>query len=390
MHRGSRVIATQTPQRRLLLAILLLLVVAGGTALANTFILQNMPWNDVIPRYEGCRAFLTGESPYTEEVTARIQTHLLEFTGDEQRFAYPAHLCLVLLPIWVLPYELAASLWFFCLFAFMMALPLLVFHYTMNTPLTPLQFGVLALVTLLGYRYSMMTIVLGQYSGLVLMGLVGATWGLARGRTVPLWLGLTAMTIRPEGMIMAAALAGGAFLRDQRRAVITWAGIMVALWLGTHLFIGAWEGQFLAGMVAYAGYNPGVQQWLPLLAGRAGAGVIALGVSVWVAVMLRWLWGQSTGSFWMGASVVVATAGQILIPQTNPYTLIYLLPGFYYVLQAFRTRRWTWFPLLALMILPWWFLVQGRAVAHIDQLLFPLALAILTVAARRWGEPPSA
>lgn len=389
MHRGSRVIATQPPQRRLLLAILLLFVVVGGTALANTFILQNMPWNDVIPRYEGCRAFLAGESPYTEEVTARIQTHLLEYTGDEQRFAYPAHLCLVLLPFWVLPYELAASLWFFCLFAFMMTLPLLVFHYTMNAPLAPLQFGALALVTLLGYRYSMMTLVLGQYSGLVLMGLVGATWGLTRGRTVPLWLGLTAMTIRPEGMIIAAILAGGAFLRGQRRAMLIWAGIMAALWLGTHLFIGAWEGQFLAGMVAYAGYNPSAQ-WLPLLAGRAGAVVIALGVVVWAVVMLRALWGQPTGAFWMGGSVIVAVTGQILIPQTNPYTLIYLLPGFYYVLQLFRTRRWTWLPLMALMVLPWWFFAQGRALAHLDQLFFPLALAALTLAARRWGQPPSA
>src|SRR3990172_11767094 len=70
---------------------------------------------DFYPRWEGSRAVLAGENPYSPEVSWRIQENIFgrrqEPSEIVQHYVYPATLTWILLPFWVLPYPFAISLW---------------------------------------------------------------------------------------------------------------------------------------------------------------------------------------------------------------------------------------------------------------------------------------
>ena len=65
-------------------------------------VIQNEQRFDFFPRWEGSRAVLNQENPYTDEVTLRIQEkmfgRILAPEEDQQRYAYPAIITWLLLP----------------------------------------------------------------------------------------------------------------------------------------------------------------------------------------------------------------------------------------------------------------------------------------------------
>ncbi len=255
--------------RVLLVAIAVGLVLWGGTIITRVVIIENMAWSDVIPLHTGCQTFFKGQPPYDDVVTARIQSRLTVATENEQRFAYPAHMCLVLAPIWLLPYDIAAPLWTFLQLMLFAALPLLIFNHILHTPISPLRMAVLLLFSLLGYRYTMMTIVLGQYTGFTMWCLLGAAWALSQRRAGLAALLMATMTVRAEAAIFAGILALLALYRRQWRVVVLWLAIGLGLWLGATAAIGPWIGAFITRMGTYNSYTE--TQWLPLYHGPIGA-----------------------------------------------------------------------------------------------------------------------
>ncbi len=368
--------------RVLLVAIAVGLVLWGGTIITRVVIIENMAWSDVIPLHTGCQTVFKGQPPYDDVVTARIQSRLTVATENEQRFAYPAHMCLVLAPIWLLPYDIAAPLWTFLQLMLFAALPLLIFNHILHTPISPLRMAVLLLFSLLGYRYTMMTIVLGQYTGFTMWCLLGAAWALSQRRAGLAALLMATMTVRAEAAIFAGILALLALYRRQWRVVVLWLAIGLGLWLGATAAIGPWIGAFITRMGTYNSYTE--TQWLPLYLGPIGAVALTLAVAGWLVWSFRQIRGRADGPFWLWASAIVAAAGLILVPLTNVYTLVYVLPGLYMALHACRDCWQMWAAVLVLLALAWGFFLLGRAGAGYDQLFFPLALAgLVTLALRR-------
>jgi hypothetical protein len=361
--------------RQTILLLIIALILGVCTLAAAHIIATYMPWNDTVARHIGCQAFLQRESPYTPEVNAAIAIYNTDPTL-EQRFSYPAHFCLMTLPLWILPYEITLRLWIALNLAGFIVLPI-VFFRLFKVRLTPLQMLGLVVMTLFGFRYSMMTVVLAQYVGLVMVCFWGAVWFLIQKRDLLAAVCLMLVTFRPEAAIMATALA--VLVLPRRPKVLLYYGAGLAVLVGiSHLFIGTWEFNFLNDMRAYSGYNTNFV-WLPLLLSTIGAVILCGLLLIWIAWGLVTVWRTSLDEVrYILLAGILIIAGLVLIPQTNPYTLIFLLPLVYWLMLQFQQQ-----PLLLWGIplftgsFTWILFAVGRSAANIDQLLFPVVIAVL-------------
>lgn len=350
----------------------LLLLLVGGTAATSSIVINHMATNDKQPRYIGCEAFYDGETPYSQDVVDRIQ----EFLGPAWTapyvapFAYPAHLCVVLAPFWLLPYQVSVSLWVFLNFLGFLVLPMLFLVNVLGWRPRPRDLLLVVVMTMLGYRYTMMTIVLAQYTGFVLFCMSGAIWAIQHKRAWIAALLLAGMTIRPDGTLLALGLCAVAFFNGQKRIPVYWAGMLFVLWLMTTLVVPGWELQFVDEVIAYRSRS-GV--WLPLLAGRIGLPVILLLSLGWTAFMLRQI--REREQFVLWSSAIIIVLGLLLVPHTNPYTLVYAFPVFYLLMYRFQEQRLASALLLGTMLMSWIIFLQGMALFGVEQIFFPLALA---------------
>ena len=337
----------------------------------------------------GTRAVLAGENPYSQEIVRRIHEGMFGqwFGGAEeihQRFAYPAFITWLLLPLWLLPFPLAVSLWCGLQLLILLALPLLLVSL-LEWRLPPILLAVALLFSVFLYRYPITSYILGQFTPFTLACLVVAWWGLERGHPLVATLALLGVTIRPEVAILPLfVLLLAAWRMGRREVVVTWAGLMACLWLLTRLRVGPWVAGFLGGVGDYAGTS--FLRWPPLvlgpvwLAALVTVGVLAWGVWVWLGS--RRLPAEDRLRWELSTATLVAL---IVLPQTNVYTLVASLLPAWVVLWAGGERWWSWLPVLVVLALPWgFFFTSSLLPTGLEQLVIPLALgALLTL---RWRD----
>lgn len=356
----------------------------GGTWLADRVIVQNVAFTDTLPVWNGCHAFLQRQTPYSEQVTkstqALIQTHYAsgyDPTYDEHRFAYPAHTCLILLPLWVLPYDLAAPLWVFINFMIFTLIGLGYWRGVLQK--TPSAWGLLwlTMIALIGWRYSMIVIILAQYVGITLAFWVGAMWAFQHKKETLGALFLVGMTIRPESAVIALAMGGYVLLSRRWRAIGVFSATMMLLWAISTFWIGEWVLVFLNRIGEYSTYNESALTWLPLQAGYLG-GAIAL-IHAFMGV-----WIGRKGAFWTWGMASVGVLVLLFVPQTNSYTLVYALPALFLSASVphYLARAGIWVTVLA----TWAVVPLGNRLLD-DQVLMPfLAMLTLGVAFSLWRE----
>jgi hypothetical protein len=310
-------------------------------------IAQQMPHQDIDQRYIGAWAVLTslvaGEqppSPYDPEVTLQIQEHIYGRPAlpgeDQQAFAYPAHILFLMLPLWLLPsLEWAAGVWTALQFAVLLLLPFFVagyFRWNMR-----LRIGLVGLAaSTLGFRYSMMALVLGQFTILAVFWSIGAIWAITGRRAALGAFFLAMLTIRPEGALLVGLLVVIALVERRFEIAAAWGALMVLLWLATTAVIGPWIDPFIAAFRAYSQYAD--TRWLPQIVGPVGALVIPPGVLAWCVWMVYETRRQPLRERLAWVLSAVTLAGLVLLPQTNPYTLVYALLPVWTAVWAGRTR----------------------------------------------------
>lgn len=351
----------------------LLVLTIGGTLATSSIIIDNMATNDWQPRYVGCEAFYDGETPYSQEVVDRIQ----EFLGPSWTapyvapFAYPAHLCVMLAPLWIMPYQTSVSLWVFLNFLGFLLMPVVFMTNVVEWQPKALTLLLIVFLTVFGYRYTMMTIVLAQFTGFVLFCMCGAIWAIRNERP---WLAailLAGMTIRPDGTLLAIGLCVVAFFTDKRRIPLYWLGVMFVLWLLTTLIVPGWEMQFVDEVISYRSRS-GV--WLPLIAGRFGLPIFLLLVSAWAYFIFQRLREFERAQCVLWGSALVIVLGLLLVPHTNPYTLVYGFPVIYLLLHHFHHQRALFALIVATTLMSWIIFSQGMALFGVEQIFFPLSL----------------
>ncbi len=335
---------------------------------------------DLFPRWMGARAVLRGETPYSDEITWRIQEEMfgrrLESGEDQQRFAYSATITWPLLPFWLLPFPWAASLWGGLQLLLLLVLPIWVASI-LGWQLRATSLFLLLIFSIMLFRYPINAYLIGQFIPFCLACLVAGWWGIVRGHWIAASLALVLAMVRPEVVIIPLlAMLAVAWEKGERRIIVAWLIGMLSLWFLTRAWIGPWESDYIGGILAYQAYSSPI--WPPgLLRQTWLASLIVIVVVAWSA----WMWREARSLDsaerlgWLIS--VAALSSLILLPQTGNYTLILALVPAWVILWASRRRRAHWIPVLAVLASPWMFLFADDIPSTLEHLLIPMFLAIL-------------
>ncbi len=320
---------TNRSNRRLesaLLIALLLALFAGAVIFSlNQIVLPRGLSFDFYPRYVGSQAFWNGESPYTPEVTARIQTGMWGFelppTGyDQQRFAYPAYTALVIAPLLLLPASAAVAFW--------MTLQYFAVFASTGVWLWLLRWHVpawLLFVLLIGFgfvfRYPVNLYLVAQFTGIMLLLISLALILLRGGRDTAAGILLALATIPPTiAAPLALILLGAYALHGRWRGLLAFVVTLALLSLLTFLRIGWWLPDFIAGLSDYSVYSYPV--WAlglidpPVL--RIVVGEIVVAALIWAALRL-------VPDRPLDFAALAISGTLLLIPQTGNYYLVLLI-----------------------------------------------------------------
>ncbi|MCA9331069.1 hypothetical protein KC957_03395, partial [Candidatus Saccharibacteria bacterium] len=366
--------------RKIGLAVVFAAVILLLTVAMNAIIIPNVAFTDYYPIHDGCNWMYQGISPYEESVTADFQAKVYAIVPtydpaiDAYRFPYPAHICLILSPILILPYEVAAPLWMAVNLLLLLTLPLVFVKEVAGRSLSISMMLTLTVLTLFGWRYSLILVVLGQFTGLILAAAVLAIWALLRQRTWILSFAILILVLRPESAALAIILLLFA-LRDRQFRVLYQVAVLLGVaYIVASLFAGfQWPLDFVMRIFEYATNRTRASTWLPTL-----YGLPSVLLSLLLAGAAIVLYAKALPRLSREESIIWGSALSILfvllfVPQTNSYTLVYTLPVIY-LLMISRNSMLRSYILVVTLIAPWVYASLKQFPQGTDQLLFPLLL----------------
>lgn len=308
---------------------------------------------DFYPWWAGVRRVLAGERDlYSAEATRAMQIQLygapIPAGRDQQGFAYPAQLVVLLLPFGLIPdVEIATALWqgasLILLGAAFWAVRRSVSH---RLPLWIL----LAMVV---WNYPLLMLFQGQITAFICAILAGAAALFTRRRDA--WAGglLALGVIKPELIVFPALAFLFPVLREKRwRFLWGLLGTSLLLFLVSVGLTGWWVPDWLNRVREYAGYARVV--WAPVELWQVHP-LVALGLLAGLA----WMVWRSRSTLWglLGTSI---PAGMLIFPQTLVWGLTVLtIPLLLAYRRAGRFAVWLIWVLgwVALFIEPvpeWW------------------------------------
>ncbi|MCC6801499.1 MAG: DUF2029 domain-containing protein [Anaerolineae bacterium] len=364
-----------------LLAALLLALFAGMAAFSlNAIVLPRGQSFDFYPRYVGSQAFWNGESPYSAEVSARIQTGMWNYTlppegYDQQRFVYPAYTALVIAPLLVLPVHTAIAIWMSAQYLAVLA-SIGIWLALLSWRIPGWGLFILLLGFGFAFRYPIDMYMVAQFTGTMLLLISLALLLLARNHDGAAGVLLALATIPPTiAAPLALVLLGSYALHGRWRGLIGFAGALLVLGIVTFVRIGWWIPGFLDGLSAYPGYAHPV--WAPGLIDLPLLRVVLVGSVAAVVVKSAFrLMPRRPLDF----AAIAITGTLLLVPQTGSYYLVLLIPPL--LVAAHRAlslsllpRCAIWGACAAAVVSPW--LYRTMPIPQIENLALPLHVGLI-------------
>jgi hypothetical protein len=345
--------------------------------------------SDLYPRWLGARELLLhGRDPYAADMTREIQTGYygrpLDPTRpndpkDQQAFAYPLYVVLVLAPTVRLPFPLVQRAFLELLLALTAASVLLW--------LRALQWRVsitaklLWIILVVGSFPAIQGFKLQQLTLLVAALLAAAMACLVQRRLVIAGILLAIASIKPQLLALVAIwmmiwISGK--WRERRKLFWGAAAGMALLLAGSEFLLPGWVGEFRGAMSSYYQYTGGGRSILDVAMSPTW-GRIASAALVLALLLLLWkLRREPEGSlaFQWSITAVLATT-LIIVPMFAPYNQVLLVPCAMLALKEFRTlcnagRLPRFFVLIVAVSLAWPFV--SAAVLALACLFLPPAI----------------
>jgi hypothetical protein len=215
--------------------------------------------NDLFPRWYGTRAWLlSGADPYGAAVTEGIRQAMGGAPGESLGafvfgFVYPAYVALLLAPLAVLPFPVAATLWLLLAQLAMGAGAWLCWRASEREAGCPRAGTIPALLVTLFLPASLFNLIFGQFAALVFACLAGSWYLLLQRR--PGWAGvlLSLAMVKPSvALLPVAALLLWCTRHRQWRTVATWLAGSSALVLASLAVFPGWPVAFWHSTAEYA------------------------------------------------------------------------------------------------------------------------------------------
>jgi hypothetical protein len=367
--------------------LLVALLWTAFAAVTYIWFIPIQPKSDFLPRWYGAREMLHGTNPYTLPITAdALEAKGLPLFGGSHTggFLYPATITYTLLPFWLLPFKTASSLWCGLQLVFFSLLPLLI-CWTLSWKPAPLHGALIILLSLVGFPYSLHVYTLGQFTGVGLASLVLAWWGIGKGNRLVTAVSLVLATTRPEGAVIGAAVLAILLTKRQFAVLVIWFAVMAGVFLLSLLQIGWWVPDFLKQVRDYPDRGGGIF-WPPqLLDATVLELVFVAGMVLWGGMLFRqaWAWPDRNLQLLWGLSVIIVLA-LLLLPQTNDYTLVYLLLPIWLLLWQGRHSVTTpvlflWLPVMSYIVKYGYVISGGQAevLLWLNEFATPMVIAAL-------------
>jgi hypothetical protein len=297
--------------------------------------------SDLYPRWVGTRELLLhGKNPYGPEVSHEIQMgfygHPIEQTYDkpafeiidEQRFAYPIYMVLLMAPTVHVPFE-TVDAWAPMVLSALTALGLWLWMQVLHWRPSPLLACALILFVLASPQASQ-ALRLRQPALFVAFLIALATWCLTRNRLVLAGTLLAVATIKPHTILLVLIWFGIWCVGDWKRRwplAAGFVGTLAALCGAGEFLLPSWPIDFLRGVVAYSKYFPVTSIVRLLMGDWLGAAVSVVAV----AILIVFAW-QSRGvaadssEFIRILSLFLLSTVLLLAPMIPSNQVLLLLP----------------------------------------------------------------
>jgi hypothetical protein len=304
--------------------------------------------SDLYPRWLGARELLVHHrDPYTADITREIQIGYygrpLDPTRkndpiDQQGFAYPIYVVLMLAPTVTLPFSTVHRT-FFWLFVALTTMSVPLWLGTLRWRLSRSEAFTAILVTL-GCFPAIQGLRLQQLTVLVVALLAGSMYAITRRRFVLAGILLAMASIKPQLVFLLILwlciwLLGN--WRERQRVLWSFVISMAVLVVAGEFLLPGWISEFRGAMKDYYRYTGGGNSLLNGFLPPIGARIASV---VLVAMVLVFAWrnrraGEETPAFrWLLCFTLATTL--VVIPMFAPYNQLLLVPG---VMMALRARQ---------------------------------------------------
>jgi hypothetical protein len=304
--------------------------------------------SDLYPRWLGARELLLhGRDPYSNDVTREIQAgyygrvldpQRASDPKDQQAFAYPVYVVLLLAPTVDLPFSIVHGAFFWLLIG-ITAASVFLWADALDWQISRTSKIVWVLLTLSSFP-AIQGAKLQQLSLLVAVLLACAIWAVTRKRLVVAGIMFAVCTIKPQlaglPVVWLCIWIFGNW-RKRERAFWAFAGAMVVLVGSGELLLPGWIHKFRDACSAYYEYTGGGRSVLDV-ALTAGIGRIVSVVLVGLFLVLIWRTrhaAEDERAFQWSYSFALATT-LVVVPTFAPYNQLLLLPALMFVARSAR------------------------------------------------------
>jgi len=305
--------------------------------------------SDLYPRWLGARELLLHHrNPYSLDITRESQIGYygrpLDPTRpndpkDQQGFAYPVYVVLLLAPTVTLQFSTVHRL-FFWLFVALTTLSVPLWMRTLRWRVSKATLLVWVLLTLSCFP-AIQALKLQQLTLLVAALVAASMHALVRSHFVLAGTLLAVATIKPQLvflLVLWLCIWVSGDWRERRLVIGSYAIAMLVLMISGEVLLPGWIPKFYAAVRNYNRYTGGGTLLTDLLPGFLAwiTSVILIGVALIFAYRTRHA-GQNTSLFQWSLCLSITTT--LLIIRYSPYNLILLLPA---VMMLLRAGRQLW------------------------------------------------
>jgi hypothetical protein len=308
--------------------------------------------SDLYPRWLGARELLLHDrDPYGADITREIQSgyygRVLDPARpndpkDQQAFAYPVYVALLLSPTVKMSFALAQAIFFWLLIG-LTAASVLFWLHALEWRISGVAIMVWVLFTLSCFP-AIQGIKLQQLSVLVAALVAVFLYALARRHFVAAGVFLAIATIKPQLValpILWLCIWVVGDWRKRQRVLWSFAITMGVLIVGGELLLPGWIREFREALAAYYQYTGGGKSVLDValtpIWGRAVSAVLVgtLGVVTWQVRRSDERSAEFQWSFALALAITLA-----VIPMFAPYNQLLLLPALMIITRSVR-ELWT-------------------------------------------------
>jgi hypothetical protein len=363
----------------------------------SVFTSQIPSGNDFYPRWRGTRSLiLEGKDPYSDEVTLEIQQGMYGRPAredeDQVAFAYPLYVSLLVLPFSFFPYPQAQALWMSTLILLTLT-AVVIMVQTLDWKLSLAGLVTLSLWCVFFYPTAR-SILLGQFSLVVVALLTLALWAMQRGHPVLAGFCLALSTVKPQMVFLVIPFLLLTALRwKNHRLVAAFLAPMTALLLVSFLVLPTWLRSFIAGLSRYQAYTSIYRE------GKSPLGVLISYLlpseaTSWVTVLICLALVGYLAYVWAKALVADGDTSQalfltviltLLVPaETGTSNQVLLLLPFVAWLSQERHRPWMPIAASGILLTVPWVLFLWTVQGDLEHPLMAVPLPFVAMAILSW------